>query len=85
MSDFKTIASVSFSRLEDQLAQAKEKFVKSVKLFGEDTQKSTPEEFFGVFSEFLQSYADAKVDIENFRKQREQEEKRAKIEAEVSN
>ncbi|XP_072031221.1 disheveled-associated activator of morphogenesis 1-like isoform X2 [Amphiura filiformis] len=82
MSDFKTIASVSFSRLTDQLAQAKEKFVKSVKLFGEDTQKSTPEEFFGTFNEFLQSFSEAKVDIENFRKQREMEEKRAKIEAE---
>lgn len=83
MSDFKTISSVSFSRIEDQLIQAKEKYEKSVTLFGEDKQKCTPEEFFGTFNEFLTSFSEVKIDNENFRKKKEEEEKRARLEAEV--
>lgn len=43
-----------------------------------------PDEFFGIFDNFLSSFMEAKNDNENFKKRQEEEEKRAKQEAEVS-
>ena len=42
-----------------------------------------PEEFFGIFDGFLNSLYECKHDNESFRKRQEEEEKRAKQEAEV--
>lgn len=59
-------------------------YQKVCKLYGEDPTKVTLEEFFQIFDQFMQSFGDAKVDNINFRKKKEEEEKRARLEAEVS-
>ena len=59
-------------------------FEKAMKQFCEDPRKMPTEEFFGVFDEFLGSFTDAQLDLEKFRREKEQEEKRAKMEAQVS-
>uniref|UniRef100_A0A8C3MUW2 Uncharacterized protein n=1 Tax=Geospiza parvula TaxID=87175 RepID=A0A8C3MUW2_GEOPR len=78
MSDFITVASFSFSELEDLLNEARDK---ALKHFGETEGKMQPDEFFGIFDTFLQSFAEAKQDLENMRKKKEEEERRARMEA----
>ncbi|XP_041469305.1 disheveled-associated activator of morphogenesis 1-A-like isoform X2 [Lytechinus variegatus] len=84
MSDFKTLSSISFGKVQDLLVEAKEKFEKVAKSFGEDPTKITPEELFGTFDLFLQSFHEAKTDNENIRKKKEEDERRAKREKEMS-
>ncbi|NWW87695.1 DAAM2 protein, partial [Rhynochetos jubatus] len=81
MSDFITVASFSFSELEDLLNEARDKYTKALKHFGENEGKMQPDEFFGIFDTFLQSFAEAKQDLENMRKKKEEEERRARMEA----
>ncbi|XP_066451414.1 disheveled-associated activator of morphogenesis 2 isoform X2 [Eleutherodactylus coqui] len=81
MSDFITVASFSFSELEDLLSEARDKFAKAMKHFGELEGKMQPDEFFGIFDTFLQSFSEAKQDLENMRKKKEEEERRARMEA----
>ncbi|NXJ82303.1 DAAM2 protein, partial [Trogon melanurus] len=81
MSDFITVASFSFSELEDLLSEARDKYAKALKHFGESEGKMQPDEFFGIFDTFLQSFAEAKQDLENMRKKKEEEERRARMEA----
>uniref|UniRef100_A0A663EUF7 Dishevelled associated activator of morphosis 2 n=1 Tax=Aquila chrysaetos chrysaetos TaxID=223781 RepID=A0A663EUF7_AQUCH len=81
MSDFITVASFSFSELEDLLNEARDKYAKALKHFGECEGKMQPDEFFGIFDTFLQSFAEAKQDLENMRKKKEEEERRARMEA----
>jgi dishevelled associated activator of morphogenesis len=52
-------------------------------LFGEDNSSIQPDEFFGIFDSFLTTYIEAKSDNENMKKRKEEEEKRAKQDAEV--
>lgn len=42
-----------------------------------------PDEFFGIFDQFLQSFTEAQQENENMRKRKEEEERRAKMEAQV--
>lgn len=42
-----------------------------------------PDEFFGIFDQFLQSFSEAQQENENIRKRKEEEERRAKLEAQV--
>lgn len=42
-----------------------------------------PDEFFGIFDSFLTSFHEANLDNENIKKRQEEEEKRAKQEAEL--
>ncbi|XP_060705164.1 disheveled-associated activator of morphogenesis 2 [Hemiscyllium ocellatum] len=81
MSDFITVASFSFSEMEDMLVEAKDKYSKMLKHFSEDETKMQPDEFFGIFDTFLQSFAEAKQDLENMRRKKEEEERRARMEA----
>ncbi|XP_044140879.1 disheveled-associated activator of morphogenesis 2 isoform X1 [Bufo gargarizans] len=81
MSDFITVASFSFSEVEDLLSEARDKFAKAMKHFGESEGKMQPDEFFGIFNLFLQSFSEAKQDLENMRKKKEEEERRARMEA----
>ncbi|MBN3279183.1 DAAM2 protein, partial [Polyodon spathula] len=81
VSNFITVASFSFSELEDQLAEAKDKFSKALQHFGEDEGRMQPDEFFGIFDTFLQSFSDAQQDLENMRRKKEEEERRARMEA----
>lgn len=43
-----------------------------------------PDEFFGIFDIFLQSFNEARQDLENMQRRKEEEEKRARMEAMVS-
>ncbi|XP_034015984.1 disheveled-associated activator of morphogenesis 2 isoform X2 [Thalassophryne amazonica] len=79
--DFITVAGFSFSELEDQLSDAKDKFAKSLKHFGEDEARMQPDEFFGIFDTFLQSFGEAQQDLENMQRRKEEEERRARMEA----
>uniref|UniRef100_A0A672GLH3 Dishevelled associated activator of morphogenesis 1b n=1 Tax=Salarias fasciatus TaxID=181472 RepID=A0A672GLH3_SALFA len=83
VSQFITVASFSFSDVEDSLAEAKELFLRAVKHFGEDAGKMQPDEFFGIFDQFLQSFTEAQQENENMRKRKEEEERRAKMEAQL--
>uniref|UniRef100_A0A3B5LUQ2 Dishevelled associated activator of morphogenesis 2 n=1 Tax=Xiphophorus couchianus TaxID=32473 RepID=A0A3B5LUQ2_9TELE len=79
--DFITVAGFSFSELEDQLSEAKEKFAKSLKHFGEEEGRMQPDDFFGIFDTFLQSFSEARQDLENMQRRKEEEERRARMEA----
>uniref|UniRef100_A0A3B3ZRS7 Uncharacterized protein n=1 Tax=Periophthalmus magnuspinnatus TaxID=409849 RepID=A0A3B3ZRS7_9GOBI len=79
--DFITVAGFSFSELEDQLSEAKDKFAKALKHFGEDEGRMQPDEFFGIFDTFLQSFGEARQDLENMQRRKEEEERRARMEA----
>lgn len=83
VSQFITVASFSFSDVEDSLCEAKELFIKTVKHFGEDADKMQPDEFFGIFDQFLQSFAEARQENENIRRRKEEEERRARMEAQL--
>uniref|UniRef100_A0A4W6D0V4 Dishevelled associated activator of morphogenesis 1b n=1 Tax=Lates calcarifer TaxID=8187 RepID=A0A4W6D0V4_LATCA len=83
VSQFITVASFSFSDVEDSLTEAKELFLRAVKHFGEDASKMQPDEFFGIFDQFVQSFAEAQQENENMRKRKEEEERRAKMEAQL--
>ncbi|XP_061126222.1 disheveled-associated activator of morphogenesis 1b isoform X3 [Syngnathus typhle] len=83
VSQFITVASFSFSDVEDSLTEAKDLFVKAVKHFGEDAGKMQPDEFFGIFDQFLQSFGEAQQENDNMRRRKEEEERRAKMEAQL--
>uniref|UniRef100_A0A8C0FEX6 Dishevelled associated activator of morphogenesis 1 n=1 Tax=Bubo bubo TaxID=30461 RepID=A0A8C0FEX6_BUBBB len=83
VSQFVTLASFSFSDVEDLLTEAKELFSKAVKHFGEDTGKMQPDEFFGIFDQFLQAVTEAKQENENMKRRKEEEERRARMEAQL--
>ncbi|XP_073683001.1 disheveled-associated activator of morphogenesis 1 isoform X1 [Garra rufa] len=83
VSQFITVAGFSFSEVEDSLQDAKDLFDKSVKHFGEDATRMQPDEFFGIFDQFLQGFSEAKQDNENMRRRKEEEERRARMEAQL--
>ncbi|KAJ3613454.1 hypothetical protein NHX12_019703 [Muraenolepis orangiensis] len=66
--DFITVAGFSFSELEDQLSEAKDKYNKSLKHFGEEQGRMQPDEFFGIFDTFLQSFSELKEQRERERR-----------------
>ncbi|XP_072314507.1 disheveled-associated activator of morphogenesis 1-like [Eucyclogobius newberryi] len=80
-SQFITVATFSFSEVEDEFNEAKELFTKALKHFGENSLTVQPNEFFGIFDTFMTSFADAKRDNENMVKRKEEEERRAQLEA----
>uniref|UniRef100_A0AAY4AH27 Dishevelled associated activator of morphogenesis 2 n=1 Tax=Denticeps clupeoides TaxID=299321 RepID=A0AAY4AH27_9TELE len=81
VSDFITVASFSFSELEDLLNEAKDKFARALKHFGEEQGLIQPDEFFGIFDTFLQSFSEARQDLDNMQRRKEEEERRARMEA----
>lgn len=42
-----------------------------------------PDEFFGIFDTFLQSFTEARQDLENMQRRKDEEERRARMEAMV--
>lgn len=84
MREFHAQASVRFAELEDMFQDMKTRFDRAVRLFGEDGSVIQPDEFFGIFDSFLTAFMEARQDNENFKKRQEEEEKRAKQEAEVN-
>ncbi|XP_075908087.1 disheveled-associated activator of morphogenesis 2-like isoform X2 [Petromyzon marinus] len=83
MSDFITVASFSFSEVDDILCEAKERFDRAVRRFGEESGRAQPDEFFGVFDLFLQAFGDARLENERSRRRKEEEEKRARADAQL--
>uniref|UniRef100_A0AAY4B426 Dishevelled associated activator of morphogenesis 1b n=1 Tax=Denticeps clupeoides TaxID=299321 RepID=A0AAY4B426_9TELE len=83
VSQFITVASFSFSDVEDSLTEAKELFTRALKHFGEDAVKMQPDEFFGIFDQFLQAFTEAQQENENMRRRKEEEERRARMEAQL--
>ncbi|KAL0969719.1 hypothetical protein UPYG_G00231390 [Umbra pygmaea] len=83
VSQFVTVASFSFSDVDDSLTEAKELFLKAVQHFGEDATRIQPDEFFGIFDQFLQSFSDARQENENMRRRKDEEERRARMEAQL--
>lgn len=59
-------------------------FEKAVTHFGEDATRMQPDEFFGIFDQFLQAFNEAKQDNENMQRRKEEEERRARMEAQVT-
>uniref|UniRef100_A0A8C9U7H0 Dishevelled associated activator of morphogenesis 1b n=1 Tax=Scleropages formosus TaxID=113540 RepID=A0A8C9U7H0_SCLFO len=81
VSQFITVASFSFSDVEDSLQESKE--LKAVKHFGEDAARMQPDEFFGIFDQFMQAFTEAKQENDNMQKRKEEEERRARMEAQL--
>ncbi|XP_064489611.1 disheveled-associated activator of morphogenesis 1-like isoform X2 [Ornithodoros turicata] len=82
MKEFITSATYKFSELEESFQDMKHRYEKTVRRFGEDPQQLPPDEFFGIFDNFLTSFSEARNDNENFRRRKEDEERRTKQEAE---
>lgn len=58
-------------------------FAKSLKHFGEEEGRMQPDEFFGIFDTFLQSFSEARQDLENMQRRKDEEERRTRMEAMV--
>lgn len=58
-------------------------FANSLKHFGEEEGRMQPDEFFGIFDTFLQSFSEARQDLENMQRRKDEEERRARMEAMV--
>uniref|UniRef100_A0A7N8YPG9 Dishevelled associated activator of morphogenesis 1a n=1 Tax=Mastacembelus armatus TaxID=205130 RepID=A0A7N8YPG9_9TELE len=83
ISQFITMASFSFSEVEESLTEAKELFGKALRHFGEDSSKLQPDEFFGIFDTFFTAFSEAKQDNENMARHKAEEERRAVKEAQL--
>lgn len=60
-----------------------QQFSKALMHFGEQDSKMQPDEFFGIFDTFLQAFSEARQDLEAMRRRKEEEERRARMEAMV--
>ncbi|XP_016353806.1 disheveled-associated activator of morphogenesis 2-like [Sinocyclocheilus anshuiensis] len=80
-------AKVNLAELEKEVfvirsgLKALEAFSKSLKHFGEEEGCMQPDEFFGIFDIFLQSFSEARHDLENMQRRKEEEERRMRMEA----
>ncbi|XP_068608354.1 disheveled-associated activator of morphogenesis 1-like [Brachionichthys hirsutus] len=83
VSQFLAVASFSFSDVEESLTEAKERFVKALGHFGEDLTNLQPDVFFGIFGTFLATFTEAALENKMMARQKEEEERRALIEAQV--
>ncbi|XP_024140275.1 disheveled-associated activator of morphogenesis 1 isoform X2 [Oryzias melastigma] len=81
VSQFLTVASFSFSDVEESLQEAKELFLKALQHFGEDSSALKADEFFGTFGAFLAAFSEARQDNEDRARRQEEEERRALMEA----
>ncbi|RVE57660.1 hypothetical protein OJAV_G00218690 [Oryzias javanicus] len=81
VSQFFTVASFSFSDVEESLQDAKDLFLKALRHFGEDPAALTADEFFGTFGAFLAAFSEARQDNEDRARRQEEEDRRALVEA----
>lgn len=58
-------------------------YLRAIKHFGEEDGKMQPDEFFGIFDQFLQAFGEARQENENMRRRKEEEERRSRMEAQV--
>jgi len=80
MSDFVTVASLSFAQIDETLTLAKTQYEAVTRSFSEDPSKLQPETFFGIFSDFLQTFENARRENIANRKRKQDEERRRQIE-----
>ncbi|XP_067335191.1 disheveled-associated activator of morphogenesis 2 isoform X5 [Channa argus] len=79
-------AKVNLAELEKEVhnirsgLKALETFAKSLKHFGEEEGRMQPDEFFRIFDTFLQSFSEARQDLENMQRRKDEEERRARME-----
>ena len=52
-------------------------------MFGEEPKKIQPDEFFGIFDQFLGALGEARLDNERLRRHREEEERRQRAETQL--
>ncbi|XP_078350098.1 disheveled-associated activator of morphogenesis 2-like [Oculina patagonica] len=78
MGSFVKVAQFSLSELDDTWKDMKQKYAKAVAMFGEDSKQLQSDEFFGLFSAFLVSFAEARHQNEEMKKKKEQEERKAR-------
>ncbi|KAF6023699.1 DAAM [Bugula neritina] len=83
MGDFITVASYKFSELDEKFKEMQERYTKVTLLFAEDPKKINPDEFFGVFDNFLQSLNEVAGQNRRRQKKKEEEAKRVKIESQM--
>ncbi|RMX61131.1 hypothetical protein pdam_00016690 [Pocillopora damicornis] len=79
---FVKVAQFSLSELDESWKDMKQKYAKAVSMFGEEPKQLQSDEFFGLFSAFLVSFAEAKHQNEEMKKRKEQEERKARAMAE---
>uniref|UniRef100_A0AAQ5ZFS1 Disheveled-associated activator of morphogenesis 1 n=1 Tax=Amphiprion ocellaris TaxID=80972 RepID=A0AAQ5ZFS1_AMPOC len=82
LSQFITVASFRFSDIEESLSEAKELFAKALRHFAEDSYM-LPDQFFGIFNNFLTAFSEAKLDNYNIARRKEEEDRRALMEAQL--
>lgn len=83
MRDFQAQATCRLAETEDLFQDMKTRFDRAVRLFGEDSAGIQPDEFFGIFENFLQALTDARQDVESMRKKVEEDERRSKQEQDL--
>ena len=76
--NFTKISKFSIQEVEELAEEMKEKVKKVLLMFGEDTKSVTSDEFFGTLSTFLTSFSEAKSENVAMKKQKEEEEKKAR-------
>uniref|UniRef100_G3U3H6 Dishevelled associated activator of morphosis 2 n=1 Tax=Loxodonta africana TaxID=9785 RepID=G3U3H6_LOXAF len=87
MSDFITVSSFSFSELEDQLNEARNKpgplilMIRGLSHFSQRETRIEPTNFLGSFKPFWKAFLEARQDLEAMRRRKEEEERRARMEA----
>jgi hypothetical protein len=64
MKKFYSEAKAVYDAQDELFKQAEKDFDKVAIMFGEDPKNTTPEEFFGIFSKFVQGYQTCKVENE---------------------
>ncbi|XP_048106742.1 disheveled-associated activator of morphogenesis 1b isoform X2 [Alosa alosa] len=83
VSQFITVASFSFSDVEDSLHEARDLYVRAVTHFGEEDGKMQPDEFFGIFDQFLQAFGQFLQAFDLRAPKKEEEERRSRMEAQM--
>lgn len=83
MGSFAKVSLFSMSELDDSWKEMKAKYAKAVSVFGEDPKQFQSDEFFGLFSAFLVSFAEARHQNEEMKKKKEAEERKAQALAEL--
>jgi len=78
MSDFVTVASLSFAEVDEILEEAKTKYSEVVRCFGEDQTKIQAHQFFQLFTDFLDSFESARKENEKAAKLKKVEEENRK-------
>ncbi|KAI9101057.1 hypothetical protein DFS34DRAFT_613026 [Phlyctochytrium arcticum] len=78
MGQFVDSANVTFPRLDEQYRSLLRQFGETVEFYGEDAGKTTPENFFPIFTAFLDSFTTALAENKKEREREELLEKRRK-------